>query len=126
MSKQSTKSALRSAMVEAIREYLTQRGEDTGLTASNKINFPTVDSEGNDEWVVITVTVPTGAEKGTEPYDGYAERTAYEMKQAEKAEKAKIAAEKKAKKIAADEKKRALAKAAKEAKAKAEAEANAE
>ena len=52
---------------------------------------------------MLTCKIPTGANKGTEPYDGYAMAEEYEMKLKEKAEKAKRAAEAKAKKIAKDE-----------------------
>ena len=50
----------------------------------------------------MTVKVPTGANKGLEPYDGYEMAQDYEMKLAEKDRKAKENAEKKAKKIAKD------------------------
>ena len=41
--------------------------------------------------------MPTGANKGTEPYDGYAEAESYELAQKVKAEKAQATAEAKAK-----------------------------
>lgn len=69
---------------------------------SNEIAVPVVGCEGNEDFIVITIKVPTGANKGTEPYDGYAEAESYEMKQKEKAEKAKAAAEKKKKKMERD------------------------
>lgn len=65
---------------------------------SNEIAFPVVGCEGNEDFIVITVKVPTGANKGMEPYDGFAMAEEYEMnlkEKAEKAEKAKIAKEKK-------------------------------
>ena len=66
-----------------------------------------VDAEGNEDFIVLTVRIPTGANKGTEPYDGYAMAQEYEMKQVEKAAKAKEAAEKKAAKIKRDAERRA-------------------
>lgn len=72
--------------------------EDVLRVKSNEIAFPVVGCEDNEDFVVITVKVPTGANKGTEPYDGYAMAEEYELKQKEKkekAEKAKIAKEKK-------------------------------
>ena len=72
--------------------------EDVLRVKSNEIAFPVVGCEDNEDFVVITVKVPTGANKGTEPYDGYAMAEEYELKlkeKKEKAEKAKIAKEKK-------------------------------
>lgn len=77
---------------------LLKSDEEILRVKSNEIAFPVVGSEGNEDFVVITVKVPTGANKGLEPYDGYAMAEEYEMKlkeKAEKAEKAKIAKEKK-------------------------------
>ena len=77
--------------------------EEVLRVGSNEIAFPVVDSEGNEDFIVLTCKIPTGANKGTESYDGYAMAEEYEMKLKEKAEKAKKAAEAKATKIAEDE-----------------------
>ena len=100
-------------------EWLKEKGEDVLRTKSNEISIPTLDSEGNDEYMVVTFKVPTGSRDDGEAYDGYAMAQQYADNVAEKAEKAKIEAEKKAKKIARD-------KAQREAKAKAKAEHNGE
>ena len=63
------------------------------------------------DFLVVTFKVPTGANKGLEPYDGYAEAESYELKLKEKSEKAKANAEKKAKKMARDAEVRAKKKA---------------
>ena len=76
--------------------------EDVLRVKSNEIAFPVVGCEGNEDFIVITVKVPTGADKGMTPYDGYAMAEEYEMKLKEKEEKAKANAEKKAKKIKRD------------------------
>lgn len=76
--------------------------EDVLRVKSNEIAFPVVGSEGNEDFIVITVKVPTGANKGTEPYDGYAMAEEYEMKLKEKERKAKENAEKKKRKIERD------------------------
>lgn len=92
--------------------------EDVLRTGTGEIAFPVVDDEGEDNWVVITVKIPTGSRDG-EIYDGYSMAEDYSMKTAEKEAKAKEAAAKKAAKIARDEKARAekaAAKAAHEAK----------
>lgn len=79
--------------------------EDVGMTASNEFNFPVVDSEGNEDFIVVKLVIPTGTRDG-DPYDGYGARNDYELLQKEKQEKAKKAAEAKAKKIARDTKMR--------------------
>lgn len=70
---------------------------------SNEIAIPVVGCEGNEDFIVITVKVPTGANKGTEPYDGYELAEEYIMKNEEKERKAKEKEEKKKRKIARDE-----------------------
>ena len=118
-SKKSLHNALRAKYIERVSEFLADAGEEVLITGSNEIALPCVDSEGNDEFVVITFKVPTGSRDG-DAYDGYSMAEDFKMKTAEKAEKAKIAAEKKAKKIARDKKmreERAKAKAEHSAKA---------
>lgn len=107
--------ALRNKFLTHFSELLTNEGEEVLRTKSNEISIPTLDEEGNEEFVVITFKVPTGSRDDGEAYDGYAVATQYAKSVAEKAEKAKAEAEKKAKKIAKD-------KAQREAKAKARAE----
>ena len=102
--------ALRNEYLRIIISYLEQADYEILRTGSNEIALPCVDQEGNEKYITITVKVPTGSRDDGESYDGYAVAQAYEMKCAEKAEKAKAAAEKKAKKIAADKKKREEAK----------------
>ena len=77
--------------------------EDVLRVKSNEIAIPVVGCEGNEDFIVITVKVPTGANKGMEPYDGYSEAESYEMKLKEKELKAKEKEEKKKKKVARDE-----------------------
>lgn len=113
--------ALRAKYIERVSKFLADAGEEVLITGSNEIALPCVDSEGNDEFIVITFKVPTGSRDG-DAYDGYSMAENFKIKTAEKAEKAKIAAEKKAKKIAQDKKMReekARAKAEHSAKAKA-------
>ena len=120
-SKKSLHDALRAKYIEHVSKFLADAGEEVLVTGSNEIALPCVDSEGNDEFIVITFKVPTGSRDG-DAYDGYSMAEDFKIKSAEKAEKAKIAAEKKAKKIAQDKKMReekAKAKAEHSAKAKA-------
>lgn len=119
-SKKSLHDALRAKYIERVSKFLADAGEEVLITGSNEIALPCVDSEGNDEFIVLTFKVPTGSREG-DAYDGYSMAEDFKMKSAEKAEKAKIAAEKKAKKIAQDKKMRE-----EKAKAKAEHSAKAE
>ena len=92
--------------LEKIQGLLEGLGEDVMQVKSNELAFPVLDSEGNEKSVVITVKVPTGANKGTEPYDPYAMRDEYELKLREKAEKVAKSEKAKAEKIARDQKRR--------------------
>lgn len=96
--------ALRQVWTQEIENYFTAKGEEVLHEKDNIVWIPTVDSEGNDTWIKISVQVPSKVE---EDDDGYAKDTAYHAHKAEKLEKEKLAAEKKAKKIAADAAKRA-------------------
>ena len=108
---------IRAKFLSALSEWLIAQGEEVLRTKTNEIALPTLDEEGNEEWLVLSVKVPTGSRDG-EPYDGYGEAESYRIATEQKAEAARVAAEKKARKIAKDEKTRA-AKA--EAKARHEA-----
>ena len=96
---------------------LLKNEEELLRVGSNEIAFPVVDSEGNEDFVVLKITIPTGANKGTEPYDGYAMAEDYALKIKIKAEEKAKKAKTKAEKIARDEKRR---KAEAEIKAKRE------
>ena len=106
---------IRNRYLALISEYLTAQGEEILRVKSNEIAIPTLDEDGNDEFIVMTFKVPTGSRDDGEAYDGYGMAEQYAESVAEKEEKAKAEAEKKAKKIAKD-------KAQREAKAKAKAD----
>ena len=96
--------------------------EDVLRTGSNEIAFPVTDSEGNEEFIQIVVKVPTGSRDG-EPYNGYYMAEEYSLKlkvQQEKAEKARIAKEKKIARDAQMRKEKAKAKKNKKEKMEAE------
>lgn len=103
-SRKNLREALKSQYMEMLMQMLGAQ-EDVGKTGSNEFNFPVVDSEGNEDFIVVKLVIPTGSRDGEE-YDGYGARNDYQLKLAEKAEKAKAAAEAKAKKIAKDQAKR--------------------
>ena len=113
-SKRQLHESLRNKYMSTIKTFLEQNGDEVLQTNSNEYAIPCVDEEGNDEFIVLTIKVPTGSRDGF-AYDGYGEAEAYSQHCTEKAEKAVKAAELKAKKIARD-------KAEREAKAKAKAE----
>ena len=105
---------LREKYIELFTKVLSENGEEVLRTASNKISIPVVDEAGEEKFVVFTVTIPKGANKGADPYDGYSEAEDFEMKQKAKAEAKAEAEEKKQKKIARDEEYRRKQKEAKE------------
>jgi hypothetical protein len=114
-SKKQLHEALRRKFIGMATEWLEAQGEEVLRTKSNEISIPTLDEDGNEEFMVITFKVPTGSRDDGEAYDGYAIAEQYAESVVAKEEKAKAEAEKKAKKIARD-------KAQREAKAKARAE----
>ena len=101
-----TNEALRAQYIELITKLLGEGGEEVLRVKSNEIAIPCVDRDGEDNYVVITIKVPTGSRDG-DPYDGYGEAESYAMACKQKAEKAAADAEKKAKKVARDEAMRA-------------------
>lgn len=96
---------LRNEYLNKLIEFFKD-GEEVLRVKSNEIAFPVVGCEDNEDFIVITVKVPTGANKGAEPYDGYSEAESYEMKLKEKELKAKKKAEEKEKKKKRDTERR--------------------
>lgn len=105
VSRKTLREQVKAQYMAQLMEMLGQN-EDVGITASNEFNFPVVDAEGNEDFIVVKLVIPTGTREGDE-YDGYGARNDYSIKMKEKAEKAAKAAEAKAKKIARDAKARA-------------------
>ncbi len=103
---------LRNEYLETIIRNFLEKDEQVLRVKSNEIAIPVVGCEGNEDFIVVTVKVPTGANKGTEPYDGYELAEDYEMKIAEKERKKIETEKKKAEKIRKDkeirEKKKAI------------------
>ena len=115
MSAKTTTDNLRNVWVEKIIDYFTSVGEEVCRTASGTVYIPTLDENGDDRWVKVSVIVPkdTDEENGN---DGYSLAQAYKVKLEADAEKAKAKEAEKAKKIARDAEKRAKAKAKNEGK----------
>lgn len=93
---------LRTQFLEIVSHYLCAEGEEVLRVKSNEIAIPCVGCEGNEDFLVITFKVPTGANKGLEPYDGYAIAEDYVHNLAEKERKAEERKAEKARKIARD------------------------
>ena len=93
---------LRTEFLQRIIDCFLSENEEVLRVKSNEIAIPCVGCEGNEDFIVVTVKVPTGANKGLEPYDGYEMAKDYEYKLSEKAEKEKEKEKKKAEKIARD------------------------
>lgn len=93
---------LREKYLSDISEFFCNKDEEVLKVKSNEIAIPVVGCEGNEDFIVITVKVPTGANKGTEPYDGYELAEDYQMKLVEKERKKKETEKKKLEKIAKD------------------------
>ncbi len=103
---------LRNIYVEKIFNILKDSGEEVLKIGSQQIAFPVVDTEGNEEFIKIVISVPTGDRAG-EPFDGYGEAESYTLhlkeqeekkKQKEKDKKAKIARDEKYRKLKAEQK----------------------
>ena len=105
---------LRADYLAKLVEYLTEKGEEVLQTGSQEVAIPCVDSEGNDEYIVITIKVPTGSRDG-DAYDGYAVADEYRLRVEKQRETAERLKAEKERKIARDQ-------AMREQKAKAKAE----
>ena len=86
-----TRDALRNSYLEKLTNFLRSNNEEVLITGTNEFALPCVDSEGNDEFIVVTVKVPTGSRDG-DAYDGYSMAEDFAMKMAEKKAKAEEAA----------------------------------
>ena len=62
---------IRAKFIGMFKEYLESLGEEVLRVKSNEIAVPTLDEEGNEEFIVITFKVPTGSRDDGEAYDGY-------------------------------------------------------
>ena len=102
ISRKAEREMIRTSFLDKVGQFLYDSGEEVLRVKSNEIAIPVVGCEGNEDFLVLTFKVPTGANKGTEPYDGYALAEDYIHNLTEKERTAKEKAEEKAKKIAKD------------------------
>lgn len=103
VSKKTECDLIRTSYLDMVGQFLYDKGEEVLRVKSNEIAFPVVGCEDNEYFLVLTFKVPTGANKGTEPYDGYALAEDYIHNLAEKERKAKERAEEKERKRKRDE-----------------------
>lgn len=101
MNRKTLRENLKSIYVKRLLDFF--KDDDVMQIASNKITMPVVDEEGNEDFIVIQVSIPTGANKGLDVFDGYIEAQAYQEKLKEKEEKKKESERKKQEKIKRDE-----------------------
>ena len=85
-----------------LMEFLVSKGEEILQYKSNEFAIPIVLENGDEEFVQIVTKIPIGANKGTEPFDGYGEKESYDIGLKLKAEAKVKADEAKAKKIVRD------------------------
>ena len=102
ISRKAERELIRTRFLEMVSTFLYESGEEVFIVKSNEIAIPCVGCEGNEDFLVINFKVPTGANKGTEPYDGYALAEDYVHNLAEKERKAEERKAEKARKIARD------------------------
>ena len=103
-----------------VSEMLSQNGEEVLIVGSNKIALPVVDEEGNEDFLTITFSIPTGSREDNSPYDGYGMAESYRLDCEKKQRKAEEKERKKQEKIKRDQEYR---KKKAEQKAKAEGKA---
>lgn len=111
-SRKTLREELKASYLGKISEMF-KASEDVLRTGSNEIAFPVVDREGNEDFILITVRIPTGSHDG-EPYDGYSMAQEYQMKLEEKEAKEKERLRKKEEKIKRDTASRQAKKEARE------------
>ena len=110
VSKKALREEIKARYLEAVSTVFTSQELEVLRVGSAEVAIPVLDKNGDEEWLVVTLKVPTGSRDG-EAYDGYAMAQDYAMKQEAKAEKARLSAEAKAKKIAKDKAQREAKKA---------------
>lgn len=110
MSKASLENEIRSRLFAAILPVLREMGEEPLAVSNSEYTFPVVDSEGNEAFANLKISIPRGtrSENGYTPYDGYAAAEEYaaeledkRLRSAAKEEKKRKAEEEKERKRAA-------------------------
>lgn len=103
MNRTQLRAQVKTEYLKKVMEILTNEGEEVLQVASNEITLPVVDTEGNEDFLIIKFSIPTKVESDGTTYDGYIENEMYLKKEKEKEEKRLEKERKKAEKIKRDE-----------------------
>lgn len=90
MSKASLETEIRNRVLQTIIDAVNPISDILPISAS-ELALPVVDSEGNEKFAVIKVSIPRGernGEGGYTPFDGYAAAEDWKLVLAERADKA--------------------------------------
>ena len=93
MSKQALDNAIRNDILDFLRPILSEHFDtdvlEVGSVDSPDLTIPVVDSEGNEKFAVIKISIPRGTRSGDGyiPYDGYAEHEEWKLDKQEKENK---------------------------------------
>lgn len=118
MSKASLETEIRNKFLADITAMITEKYDTDALPVSaSEITVPCLDSEGNETWALIKVSIPRGTRNGSgyDPYDGYAAAEDYRLDCEDKLAKKTAREAKKQAEIKKAEEKRAEKKALAEA-----------
>lgn len=103
MSKAEKETIIRNEVLDYVSNSLSEHYDSDVLRVSgSEITIPWVDSEGNEMWVLVKVSIPRGTRNGNgyDPYDGYEAAEDYKADLEERAAKKAAAEQKKANAIA--------------------------
>ena len=96
MSKASLETALRNEILDVIRAALSEHFDLDPVTqieavSASEITLPLCDSEGNEKYPLVKVSIPRGTRNGNggyTPYDGHAAAEEWQAELADRADKA--------------------------------------
>lgn len=98
MSKASLETEIRNRILSAITDTLSQMYDtDVMPVSASELTIPVLDSEGNEKFALIKVSIPRGSriDGGYEAYDGYAAAEEWKGVLADRADNEKARQEKK-------------------------------
>ena len=103
VSRKNLREQVKKLYLAKVRESLESYDEEVLIVGSNKLAIPVVDAEGNEDFITITISIPTGSRDDNCPYDGYGEAESYRLKLEDNKRKAEEKEKKKVEKIKRDE-----------------------
>lgn len=97
----------RKPITDKVLEFIKKEfDDDAARIKDDEIMCPWLDTEGNEIYFTVKVSIPLGEGHGKIPFDGYSEAENYKMENERKEEERKEREKKKAEKIARDEARR--------------------